>query len=158
MGRRGIEMSLAQVQAHQCKHGFEAGSAPGDAGRVNGADDKSKRAGEALRKPKSEGRRPNRTEAEYGLILRAQFPLAEIRYEAYTLRLADGLRYTPDWSVEHPDGRLEFFEVKGVFVFSRSMVKPKAAAELFPQRFTVAQKLKTGWEVTQLRGKADRIS
>lgn len=150
-------MSLAQVQAHQAKHGFGAGPASGDTRHVNGAEPGSGSAGEALSASKPKGRRPNRTESEYGLILKAQFPAAQVRYEAYTLRLADGLRYTPDWSVEHPDGRLEFVEIKGAFVFSRSLVKPKAAAELFPQRFTVAQKLKTGWEVTPLRGKADRI-
>lgn len=154
---RGIEMSMAQVQAHQRRHGFKAGPTSDQSGHVNGAAPGSASSGGAMASSKSKGRRPNRAETAYGLILQAQFPAATVRYEAYTLKLADGVRYTPDWSVEHPDGRLEFFEIKGAFVFSRSLVKPKAAAELFPQRFTVAQKLKTGWEITPLRGKADRI-
>ncbi len=103
------------------------------------------------------GRQPNRTEREYELILRAQFPHATIRYEAYTLKLAEGCRYVPDFAVEHADGTLEFYEIKGRFIFSKALTKPKTAAELFPQRFTLAQKTESGWEITPLRGKIDHV-
>jgi hypothetical protein len=111
---------------------------------------------QAAAEPKTKGRQPNRTEAEYGLMLKSKYPEADVRFEAYTLKLADGCRYTPDWDVEFPDGTLEFHEVKGRFIFSKALTKPKTAAELFPQRFTLAQKLASGWEITPLRGKIDR--
>lgn len=89
-------------------------------------------------------------------MLTAAFPNANIRYEGYTLKLADGCRYTPDFAVEHADGTLEFHETKGAFIFSKALTKPKTAAELFPHRFVLAQKLKSGWKITPLKGKIDQ--
>jgi hypothetical protein len=99
------------------------------------------------------GRKMNRTEAEYERILKAQFPDSNVRYESYTLKLAEGCRYTPDFAVEHKDGRLEFHEVKGAFIFSKALTKPRTAAELFPQKFVLAQKIKGQWIVNDLAGK-----
>lgn len=105
---------------------------------------------------KPKGRQMNRTEREYSMILSRKFPTANIRYEGYSLKLAEGCRYIPDFAVELQDGRLEFHEVKGAFIFSKALTKPKTAAELFPQRFVLAQKIKGEWHITTLRGKADR--
>lgn len=157
MSRKGIELTLTQVQAHQRKHGFMATPASSDTSHVRIAENGQTGLGGQIRKPKRLPKGPNRTESEYGLILKAKFPQSNVRFEAYTLKLADGCRYSPDWSVEHPDRTLEFHEVKGPFIYSKALTKPRTAAELFPQRFTLAQKLKSGWEITPLRGKADRL-
>ena len=59
---------------------------------------------------------PNKTEAEYRrLYLDRIYPPARILYEAITLRLANGHRYTPDWVVLLPDGQVECHEVKGAY-------------------------------------------
>lgn len=98
-----------------------------------------------------------RTEAEYEAMLKREFPSAKILFQRYTLRLANDLRYTPDFAVVYDriDGSLlvEFHEVKGAFLFGGaakkttelSLTKPKCAAELFPwHNFYVAQKSKDG--------------
>lgn len=97
-----------------------------------------------------QGRKMNRTEAEYQAMLRAQYPEAEIKYEAYTLKLANGVRYTPDFAVCHRDRTVDFHEVKGRFIFSRALVKPRVAATTFPHhRFFLAQKIAGSWTVTE---------
>ena len=57
------------------------------------------------------GRQPNKTEAEYCRLLRLEFGV-EPRYEAITLRLENGHRYTADWVVAKEDGGLLLVEVK----------------------------------------------
>lgn len=93
---------------------------------------------------------PNKTELEYERILRAQYPDAEIRWEAYTFRLASRTNYTPDFSVLHPDKSLDFHEVKGAFIFPKALVKPRMCAQEFPHRFFLAQKIKGEWKITEL--------
>jgi hypothetical protein len=110
--------------------------------------------GKAAQKKPRRAQEPNRTEREYEAMLYSQYPYAKIKWEAYTLRLADRCRYTPDWAVVHPDGRVEFHEVKGAYVFPKSLVKPRLAAVQFPQHlFILAQKLKSGWEISELSNK-----
>lgn len=96
---------------------------------------------------------PNRTEREYEMMLKASFPAAIVKWEAYTLRLASRVNYTPDFSVLHPSGELEFFEVKGPYIWPKAMVKLRMAAEQFDHPFTLAQKLKSGWEITSIVGR-----
>lgn len=124
--------------------------------KMEGLAPNSPDIGKPITAPKP--RKINKTESEYGRMLAAQYPQANIRYEGYTLKLADRCRYSPDFAVEFPSGKIEFHEVKGAFIFSKALTKPKAAAEIFPQRFVLAQKLKGGeWRITALRGKADKI-
>ena len=52
------------------------------------------------------GRQPNKSELEYGQILQAEFPGAQIMYEGLTLRMQNGHKYTPDWIVIDPFGIL----------------------------------------------------
>lgn len=67
-------------------------------------------------------------------------------FEPVSIRLADGLRYRPDFMVCHPDRSIEYIEVKGAFIRDRALVKPKAAAALFPfWKFTLAQWAKGTW-------------
>lgn len=104
----------------------------------------------ALVKP-ARAKSMNRTEREYFGMLKAQFPTAEIGWEKYILRMADRCTYSPDFSLCFPDGRLEFHEVKGGYIFPKALVKLRIAAELFGHDFYLAQKRpKSGWHVEKL--------
>jgi hypothetical protein len=59
-------------------------------------------------------RRPNKTEARYAAeMLRG----LDVRYEAVTVRLANGHRYTPDWVVFEGGRPVACHEVKGAYRF-----------------------------------------
>ena len=70
----------------------------------------------------------------------------EIRYEAVTLKLADGLRYTPDFMILDDLGHIHFVETKG-FWRDDARAKIKMAAEKFQEyRFVSASWTKRdGW-------------
>lgn len=55
---------------------------------------------------------PNKTEAEYGRMLAAEFPGCRITFEGITLRMSNGHRYTPDWVVQTHGGWMLLVEVK----------------------------------------------
>ena len=83
----------------------------------------------------------NKTEAAYEARLKDEPGVVEVRFEAITLKLADGVRYTPDFLVvRYPLNAdwdkqyllAELHEVKGGWVDAKSRVKIKAAAHLFP--------------------------
>lgn len=107
-----------------------------------------------IKLPKKRGM--NKTEAQFEAILRHQHPFCEVLYERYTFKLADDLRYTPDFAVVYLDEKIDFYEVKGRHIFSRALHKPKMAADMFLHRFYLAQKTDSGWEVTRLKGKVDK--
>lgn len=95
----------------------------------------------------------NKTEAEYARRLDARKAAGEIAcywFERYTLRLADGCRYTPDFMVMLPDGEMEIHEVKGGFVEDDALVKLKVCAETLPHTVRMFQKLPAksggGWK------------
>lgn len=95
-----------------------------------------------LRGRKRRGRM-NKTEAEYASLLELRRRAGEVvwyAYEAITLRLADGARYTPDFAVMLADGQMELHEVKGHWA-EAALVRIKVAAELFPFRFLAVEKL-----------------
>jgi hypothetical protein len=134
---KGIQMSRAQAEAHQRKHGF-----------VVEYDSKNDQVLfiEKLPKPCM-----NKTETEYSLILEAMKRREEIsrwEFEGITLRWG-GLRYTPDFNVfpnmiaiHQP---LRFIEVKGGFIREDAMVKFKAAKAHWPEfAFELWQK-SGGW-------------
>ncbi len=143
-------------------------------------------AGVGAKKPKQRGPRPcgapNATETRYHLHylvprLRSG-ELACALYEFFTLRLADGVRYTPDWvTLTHeaaarfgplldiaesmvlrapiPAGFLDGFEaheVKGGHIWDDARVKLKVAASQFPCRFVLGQKTKGQWIVGDVPG------
>lgn len=61
--------------------------------------------------------------------------IAEWWYEKWTFKLADDLRYTPDFIVQKLDGSLEVEEVKGFWRDdARAKVKMFAALYPFPVR------------------------
>ena len=76
-------------------------------------------------------RGPNKTEAEYNRLHLHGKGL----YEAVTLRLPGGSRYTPDWVVIGDGGTVELHEVKGSYRFGshgRAVTAFREAAAAFP--------------------------
>lgn len=97
-------------------------------------------------------RKMNRLEDEYALYLESLKQKGEISwygFESVTLRLADGCRYTPDFTVH--TGTLvrpiRFIEVKGNHIWDDSKVKFKVAKERFWwAEFAMLQKKKGEWK------------
>ena len=89
----------------------------------------------------------SKTEAEYHRMLELRQKAGEIvwfRHEGITLDLG-GSRYTVDFFVLEANGELSAWEIKGGYIRPDSMVKLKIAASMFPFKFHLAQKTKTGW-------------
>lgn len=92
----------------------------------------------------------NKTEAAYAKVLESykqDGDILDYMFEAYTLKLADNTRYTPDFMVIRKDGTMEFHEVKG-FWRDDAKVKIKVAAKQFPHRFVCAIPKGKAWEIT----------
>jgi hypothetical protein len=85
----------------------------------------------------------NRLEAAYAQHLEALKALGDIadwRYAAFGLKLADATRYHPDFWVLENDGSMTFDETKG-FMRDDANVKLKTAASMYPWfRFRLVQK------------------
>lgn len=98
----------------------------------------------------------NGAESDYAALLelrkRSGGDIEWYAFEAITLKLAEGLRYTPDFLVMRADGTLEIHEVKG-FWEDDALVKIKVAAEKFPFRFIAQQKVPKkdggGWKARE---------
>ena len=93
-------------------------------------------------------REPNRTEADYNKSVLE----SKGRYEALSLRLPGGSRYTPDW-LTLDNGRVTLHEVKGSYRFGshgRAVTAFREAVAAFPFfRFVWAvQKRKGVFEIT----------
>lgn len=74
---------------------------------------------------------PNKTEAEYNRL----YLCGKGLYEAVTLRLPGGSRYTPDWVVIGDGGKVELHEVKGSYRFGshgRAVTAFREAVVAFP--------------------------
>lgn len=102
------------------------------------------------RQRRTAAERMNKTEAAYAqhldLLQRAGL-IRSWRFEAITLKLADGTRYTPDFLVEVYDRTPELHEVKG-FWRDDALVKYRVAAELFPMfRFRVVRRKSHEWDI-----------
>lgn len=97
----------------------------------------------------------NQTEAKYAEMLAIRKHTAEIvdwMFEALTLKLADGSRYTPDFMVLHNDDTIELVNVKGGGpIDPNSLTKHKFAAEKFCMfRWTIEQLQRgAGWVRTE---------
>lgn len=98
----------------------------------------------------------NSLESEYAALLevrrRTDTDVTWFAFEAVTLKLAEALRYTPDFLVMRHDGTLEAHECKGYWQ-DDALAKIKMAAEKFPFRFIAVQKLPKkeggGWRVRE---------
>jgi hypothetical protein len=104
----------------------------------------------------------NSTESAYSMNLAIQLSVREIEsysYEPLTLRLADGVRYTPDFLVVK-DGIVELHEVKAgrldkagkvkALTEDASRIKLKVAAKQYPFRFVLAVLSKHGWTTEEV--------
>ena len=124
----------------------------------------SQRAGLFL-SPKGKGRQPRRTpgipnKTEQNYIDTVLNPgklageIIEWWFESVTLKLADDLRYTPDFMCLMKDFTVEFRETKGEFIREDSTIKLKVAAQLFPFLFKrcVKRSKKNGgqWEIKEM--------
>lgn len=96
----------------------------------------------------------NKTELRYAEFLHSELISGRIlwsKFEGVTLKLAEGLRYTPDFAVLRSDGLIELVDVKGrttsatasgerkeaAYAMGDSRAKVKMAAESFPFVFVV---------------------
>lgn len=87
----------------------------------------------------------NKLETEFGAWLHGTYPLATIAEQAITFRLANGVKYTPDWIV-FGNIFVSCFEVKGKHTWDDAIVKVKVAASLYPDiRWLMVWKLNGEW-------------
>jgi hypothetical protein len=98
-------------------------------------------------------REPNKTEAEYN----RRYLGGAGKYEAVSLRLPGGSRYTPDWQSVGADGRVTFHEVKGSYRFGshgRAATAFRECVAAFPEfNFVWAVRNADGsWSLKQNRG------
>lgn len=74
----------------------------------------------------------NKLECEFQSHLTRYAGLVHIRAQAKTYKLANGVRFTPDFTAKSEYGNEVAYEVKGPHAFEDSMVKLKCAAALWP--------------------------
>jgi hypothetical protein len=104
-------------------------------------------------------REPNKTEAEYN----RRYLGGAGKYEAVSLRLPGGSRYTPDWQSVGADGRVTFHEVKGSYRFGshgRAATAFRECVAAFPEfNFVWAVRNADGsWSLKQNRGGQNAVS
>lgn len=95
----------------------------------------------------------NKTETARAIDLEAMKRAGQIVewwYEKWTFKLADDLRYTPDFVIQKPDGLLEVEEVKG-FWRDDARAKVKMFVALYPFAVRAYTKAKHGWDVETFR-------
>lgn len=95
----------------------------------------------------------NRLEAAWASDLEVRRRVGEIawfRYEGVTLKLAHDTRYTPDFAVMLANGEMEMHETKGGFMREDSFIKIKLAASLFPFRFYLIRRDKSGLTIKEI--------
>jgi hypothetical protein len=104
-------------------------------------------------------REPNKTEAEYN----RRYLGGAGKYEAVSLRLPGGSRYTPDWQSVGADGRVTFHEVKGSYRFGshgRAATAFRECVSAFPEfNFVWAVRNADGsWSLKENRGGQNAVS
>lgn len=101
-----------------------------------------------------EGDKRNKLErafSEYLEARKAEGKIATYEFEAITFVLAPRTRYTPDFFVMLPDGRIEFYETKG-FMRDDAAVKLKVAAAKFSMfRFYLVKRACGKWKITEVK-------
>jgi hypothetical protein len=104
-------------------------------------------AGEVIRQSRRE---PNKTERRFEIeYLKPWLATGEIdeigEHESITLRLANGLRYSPDYPTWKA-GKLTFYEVKGAYVYEDAIKSLKIAANKYRHcRFFIYKYVKGVW-------------
>ena len=88
----------------------------------------------------------NKTEGTFQLLLKSRFPDCQIRFEAYKLRIGERCYYCPDFAVIHLSGVIDFYECKGPHIWEDSLIKCKAAKEMYQHHlFEMWQHKKGSW-------------
>jgi hypothetical protein len=149
--RKGLNMTLEQVEAHQRKHGFFIG--------VQSLKDRELSVDKPSDVIKVLKPRMNKTEREYSLILEAMKRRGEIiEFRAFGIALEWGLdpdtqkpmRYRPDFIAwrHSPSLPIEvvIIEVKGGHIYSRDLVRFKGCRSDWPMfAFEMHQKKAGQW-------------
>jgi len=146
--RKGLNMTAAQVRAHQEKHGFlKADVLPTATIEKIGHEIKRLAGPRRGRKPHQ-----NKTELAFGLILEAMKRKGEIvdyYFEGVTFRLADRCKFTPDFFVivSLNPLKIRFCETKGRHIWDDSKVKFRVAKEQFHwAEWEMHQRIKGQWQ------------
>lgn len=90
----------------------------------------------------------NKTERARAIELEAMKRMSRIAewwFERWTFKLADDLRYTPDFVIQETTGALRVEEVKG-FWREDARAKVRMFADSFPLPITALVKSPTGWD------------
>ena len=100
-------------------------------------------------------KQPNKTERRFELeyleLWRRERAIDSYQFEAITLKLANGVRYTPDYLVSAIGKTAKIFEVKGGFIREDAKIKLKVAAAEFSQfEFYLAQYSKGEWTINRV--------
>lgn len=92
----------------------------------------------------------NKLEAEFKAWYEKNTFRFALHYESITLKLANGTRYTPDFSKCGQFG-IVFYEVKGKWFTDDSNVKIKVAANQWPEfQFWLAWKQDGQWQTQRI--------
>lgn len=100
-------------------------------------------------------KQPTKLHRDFGEYLRQTFPWASVREEDVTLKIANGVRYTPDWVVidmerAEPDERFVCYECKG-FMRDDAAVKIKLAPTIHPwAKFFLVTREDGKWKIQQV--------
>jgi len=98
--------------------------------------------------------RMNKLEANYAFVLDLAVKAGQIlwwRFEGITLKLADDVRYTPDFAIMEADGMISFHETKG-YMRDDARIKLRVAAVMYPFEFYLVQQKDGGaWTVEHVR-------
>lgn len=129
-------------------------------------NDHLRKTGQALRQRVSEAAKvlkqstkgPNKTETRFeNEYLKPMLMAKEIEsyaFEALTLKLANGCRYTPDWMTKPTDAKpITFYEIKARnMIYDDAIVKLKVAADRFPYFYfyLCAYDAKTKWTIQRI--------
>jgi hypothetical protein len=102
-------------------------------------------------------KQPNKLEAEWGKIILSQYQSQyprhpRPRYNAKAYLIANGLRFTPDWTASYWDGRVETaWEVKGPRAWDGALDKLKMAATAWPEvRWILVWKEMGQWQSQEI--------
>lgn len=84
----------------------------------------------------AEGHEPDfrsKTERRYSRHLDRSEHVAWWAFEPASFRIGEKRHYRPDFMVVRTDGGVSMIEVKGGYIRDRALVKPSAAATIYPQ-------------------------
>lgn len=123
------------------------------AGGVTAPKAKAKAQKPSAKIIKQDDRQPNWTEKRYiSEIVCVTEGVESWDYEAISLKLGNGVRYTPDWLVIFANGRMELHEVKGGGpIQDDAIVKLKVAAARYRGfRFVLARYIDQRWFIQEV--------